>query len=368
MRKKLFLISLVLLGVVFLSSCSGAVRANTWPGLTASEDTAYLADIDSVYAVNLKDGREAWRFSDKDDNKALFYAPPAITPDGLVIVGSASGKYKLYALDPQDMIKGEKTNSPTAAWTFTEAGSPWVAAPLIVDNLLFAPNSDGNIYILDLSDGQSQKQPVKVVELGGQLWAQPVTDGKRVFVTSIDHSVIAVDIETYNVAWNIDIPAAIPGGLAVGSDGMLYVGSLASKLEQIDPETGQHKSAFEAKDWLWSAPAVNGDLLYFGDVSGSFYSFNTADAKLDWSIQPDGAITAGALFHNDLIVLATESGWIYAVDKDGNPKWSDEVGGKIYTTPVAVGDLTLIAPLETEFHLVALHSDGSPAWKFVPEK
>jgi len=368
MRKKLFLISLVLLGAVFLSACTGAVRANTWPGLTAGEDTAYLADIASVYGVNLEDGKEVWRFSDKDDNKALFYAPPSITPDGLVIVGSASGKYKLYALDPQKIINGEKTNSPAVAWTFIGAGGPWVAAPLVVDNLLFAPNSDGNMYILDLSDGEKQKQPIKVVELGGQLWAQPVTDGKQVFVTSIDHSVFAVNIETYDVAWHIDMPAAIPGGLAVGSDGMLYVGSLASQLGQIDPETGKHEPVFDAKDWLWSAPAVNGDLLYFGDVGGNFYSFNTADAKLDWSIQPDGAITAGALFHNDLIVLATESGWIYAVDKDGNEKWSDEVGGKIYTTPVAVGDLTLIAPLETEFHLTALDSSGRQVWTFVPEK
>lgn len=368
MRKKIFLVSLVLFGAVLLSACTGAVQANTWPGLTADENTAYLSNINFVYGVNLKDGSEVWRFSDEDDNKALYYAMPVITPDGLLIVGSASGKYNLYAIDPQDIIKGEKTNSPAKAWTFTGADGPWVAAPLVVGDLLFAPNSDGNLYVLDLSDGQSQKQPVKVVELGGQLWGQPVTDGEQVFVTSLDHSVFAVDVETYNVTWHTDMSAAIPGGATIGSDGTLYVGSLASQLEQIDPETGKHQPVLDAKDWIWSAPAISGDSLYFGDVSGNFYSFNSADAKLDWSIQPDGPITAGALFHNDLIVIATESGWIYAVDKDGNEKWSDEVGGKIYTTPVAVGDLTLIAPLETEFPLVALHSDGSPGWKFVPEK
>ena len=368
MSRKLYLIGLVLLGAMLLSACSGTVRANTWPGLNADEETAYLSNINFVYGVNLKDGREAWRFSDKDDNKALFYAQPLITPDGLIVVGSAAGKYKLYAIDPQDIIKGEKTNSPAVAWTFSGASSPWVAAPLVVDNLLFAPNSDGNLYIFDLNDGQSQKQPVKTVELGGQLWAQPVTDGKEVFITSLDHSVFAVDIDTYDVTWHTDLSAAIPGGPALGSDGMIYVGSLTSKLEQIDPGTGEHKPVFDAKDWLWSAPAVGGDSLYFGDVSGNFYSFNTADAQLDWSIQPDGAITAGAIFHNDLVVLATESGFIYAIDKNGDVKWSDEVGGEIYTTPVAVGDLTLIAPLNTDFNLAAFDSVGRQVWTFIPEK
>lgn len=374
MRKKLLFISMVLLGAVLLSACAGgAVRGTTWPGLVADETTAYLADLTLVYGINLKDGKEVWRFSDPEDGKAQFYATPVLTPDGLVIVGSASGKHILYALDPADLLVNGDFKNPAVEWTFTGATGSWVASPLIVNETLFAPNGDGNLYVFDLNDGQSQKQPVKVVELGGRLWAQPVTDGKHVFVTSLDHSVNAVDIATYDIVWHEDISAAIPGSPAIGPDGMLYVGSLASQLEQFNPETGVHTSVLEAKDWIWSTPTFDGDTLYFGDLKGNFYSFDTANNVLNWSIQPDGAITANAILQNDHLLLATESGNIYAIGKDGQTLWFEQVrdakvNGKIYTTPVVAGDLILVAPLGTEFYLTALDPNGRQVWTFVPGK
>lgn len=374
MRKKLLIISMVLLAAVLLSACAGgAVRGTTWPGLTADENTAYLADLTHVYGINLKDGKEGWRFSDQEDSKAQFYATPVVTPDGLVIVGSAASKHILYALNPGDLLVNGNFKNPAVEWTFTGAGGSWAAAPLIVNDMLFAPNGDGNLYVFDLKDGKSQMQPVKIVELGGRLWAQPVTDGERVYVTSLDHSVHAVDIATYDIIWDKEISAAIPGSPAVGPDGMLYVGSLASQLERFDPATGDHKPVLDATNWIWSTPIFDDDTLYFGDLQGNFYSFNTTSAELNWSIQPDGAITANAVLQNDHLLLATESGNIYAIDKNGQTLWFEEVRdadttGKLYTTPITTSDLILVAPLETEFFLTALDSNGRTVWTFIPER
>jgi outer membrane protein assembly factor BamB len=367
MRKKPLLISLVLLGAVLLSACGGAVRGTTWAGLAADDTTAYLADVSLVYGINLNDGTEVWRFSDREDNKAQFYSNPVITADGLVIVGSAGGEHILYALDPRDLIAGEDFRTPAVEWNFSGAGGPWVAAPLVAGDMLFAPNGDGNLYVFDLGDGQSQKQPVQVVELGGRLWAQPVTDGERVYITSLDHSVYAVDLETYAVAWQEDVSAAIPGSPAIGPDGMLYVGSLASQLERFEPGTGAHNSILDAGNWIWSTPVLDGDTLYFGDLEGNFYSFNASTNTLNWNIQPDGAITADAILQNDHLLLATESGNLYAIDKDGRTLWFEEVGGRIYTTPVVAGDYILIASLETDFYLAALDSNGRRVWTFPAE-
>lgn len=367
MRKKLSLMTLVLLGAVLLSACGGAIRGTTWPGLAADETTAYLADLPIVFGINLTDGKEAWRFSDSNDNRAQFYATPVLTSDGLVIVGSAGGKHILYAINPKDLIANGDTKSPAVEWTFTGAGGAWVASPLILNDKLFAPNADGNLYVLDLTDGQSQKQAVATVELGGRLWAQPVTDGERVFVTSLDHSIFAVDAQTYAIAWQEDISAAIPGSPAIGPDGNLYVGSLASQLERFDPVTGQHSSVLDTDSWIWSTPTLDGSTLFFGDLKGSFYSFDTSTAALNWSVQPDGAITADAILQNDHLLLATESGNIYAIGKDGKTLWTEEVGGKLYTTPVVAGDLILVAPLGADFYLSALDANGRQVWTFAPE-
>jgi len=364
MRKKFALVMMILLGAVLLSACAGGpVHGSTWPGVATDGNIVYLAD-GSVYAVSLGDGRELWRYP--GSTKLTFYAPPAITPDGLVIIGSAGTDHNLIALNPNDI--NPETNAPIEAWTFTGATDRWVAKPLMINNKLFAVNADGNLYILDLQDGRTVKEAT-VVKLGGRLWAQPITDGERVYITSLDHSVIAVDANTYDILWHENLGGAVPGSTVLGEDGMLYVGSLASQLERFDPATGNHQSVLDAENWVWSTPALDGDTLYFGDVDGNFYSYNTSTGSLNWKpVKPDGAITASPLVQNDHILLATESGSLIALGRDGKTLWKEEIGGKIYTTPVAVSNLTIVAPLETEFFLAALDANGRQVWTFTPQK
>jgi outer membrane protein assembly factor BamB len=367
MSKKIVFTTIALLAAVFLSGCTGGpVRGTTWPGLTADDNTAYLADGPFVYAINLKDGKQLWRYPEDSNAKLAFYSTPVITPDGHIIVGSSGSTYSLVALNPADI--NPQTNSPTEAWIFNGADDHWVAPPLVVDDKIFAVNADGNLYILDLQDGQSAKQAVKTIKVDGRLWSQPVTDGERVFITSLDHSVVAVDVNTYEILWHENVNGAVPGSAVLGADGMLYVGSLASQLVRFDPATGNHSPVLDAGYWIWSTPSVDGDTLYFGDLDGRFYSFNTATSSLNWSpVQPDGPITASPLVQGESILLATESGTIYALDREGKVLWSQAVGGKIYTTPVSAGGLTLVAPLEADFYLAALDQNGRQVWTFTQE-
>ena len=366
MRKKLIFVTTILLGAFLLSACAGGpIHGSTWPGLATDGNLAYLADGPFVYAISLGDGREVWRYPGERNNKLVFYATPAITPDGLIIVGSAGTDHSLIALNPNDI--NPDTNAPFEAWKFTGARDHWIAAPLVVENKLFAANSDGNLYVLDLQENQSAKDATVVELNGGRLWSQPTTDGERVFITSLDHSVIAVDANTYDVVWREELAGAVPGSAVLGEDGMLYVGSVASQLEKFDPATGDHQTVLAAENWIWSTLSLDGDTLYFGDVDGNFYSFNTSTNSLNWKpVKPDGPITASPLVREDHILLATESGSIFALDRDGKVLWTEEIGGKIYTTPVAASDLTVVAPLETEFYLAALDLNGRQVWTFTP--
>ncbi|HJQ15328.1 MAG TPA: PQQ-binding-like beta-propeller repeat protein [Anaerolineales bacterium] len=366
MKKKLIVVTIILLGAFLLSACAGGARHGaTWPGLVTDGKLIYLADGPFVYAVSLENGREIWRYPAERENALVFYSTPAVTSDGLVIVGSAGTDHSLIALSPNDI--NSDTKAPLEAWRFTGARDHWMAAPLVIENKLFAVNGDGNLYILDLQEEGSSKEAT-VVELGGRLWAQPTTDGERVYITSLDHDVIAVDATTYDVVWHEKVGGAIPGSAVVSEDGNLYVGSLASQLVKFDPVTGSHETVLDADNWVWGTPSLDGDTLYFSDVDGNFYSFNTSTGGQNWNpIKPNGPVTASPLVREEYILLATESGSIYAVDRDGKVLWSQDVGGKIYTTPIAVDDLTLVAPLETEFYLGALGLDGRQVWTFTPE-
>ena len=385
MRKKFLIVALFLLTALLLSGCVGSLA---WPGLSASGDVAYLANTGAVHAIDLRTGEELWQFRGQsggflNTNPSLYLTTPVLTEDGLMIVLDSGNKHIIYGVDTNDI--NPDGNTPNIAWRFTEADGHWIAPPLVVDNRLFAPNSDGNVYVLDIQDGQSEKQAIEVIRLSdanGQpdrLWAQPVTDGERLFVTSLDHRIFAIDLQNYNILWNKELEGAILGAPALGADGMLYVGSLAKKLERFDPVSGEHRSVLEnTKGWIWGTPVVDGDNLYFSTVQtvantseGYFYSYNTKEGKLNWEpIKLDGAITASPLVLDDRLLVATESGDIFSVTRDGQAERWDRVDasakGKAYTTPIYAGGYVLVAYLESDYYLVALDTQGDVQKTFPP--
>ena len=44
-----------------------------------------------------------WHYPGRRNDKLVFYSPPVVTPDGLVIVGSAGNEHSLVALNPNDI-------------------------------------------------------------------------------------------------------------------------------------------------------------------------------------------------------------------------------------------------------------------------
>jgi outer membrane protein assembly factor BamB len=137
---------------------------------------------------------------------------------------------------------------------------------------------------------------------------------------------------------------------------------------EVVTATGDHRSLVDTEGWIWGAPTLDGETLYFADLEGNVYSYDVASGNQLWEpVKPDGPIAVSPLVVGDQIFVATESGTLVALDRDGKFT-SFEVGGKIYTTPVISNDLLLVAPYQADFALVALTPDGKQAWKFTPAK
>lgn len=354
--KRFVLVLSIMLAAVLLSSCASgsAARGGTsWPGLAADAQQAYVADGSYVYAINLTDGKEVWRYPEKASSSSLFFAPPVVTEDGQLLIGSEGNDHALRSIDLK--TGKEKWTKP-----FTAAKDRWIASPLVYQNTIYAPNADGNLYILSM-DGEY----MDAVNLGGALWSAPVSDGTYIYVTSLDHHFHAVDISTRKVTQEIDLGGAIPGGPSVGSDG-LYVGTFSKKLEALS--NGNHKALAEASNWIWGTPALDGETLYYADLDGNVYSLDLATDKQNWSVKPDGPIVASPLIVGDQIIVVTEAGTVVSLDPDGKNNWTREVGGKIYSNIVNSGELILVSPVSGDFHVAALDLDGKLVWPFTPEK
>jgi outer membrane protein assembly factor BamB len=352
--KRLILISLIALGALAISACSGAPVANNWYGVAADAEYAYISGGSFVYAVDLKTGNEAWRYPAEADGKLLFYANPVLTTDGQLLVGSAGTNHSFVSLDP---ATGREN------WAETFGKGTWLASPLVLNENIYAPNTDGFLYVLDMN-GKKSTDPI---DLGGALWSTPATNNGLLYIASLNHNIHIVDPSRGVVVESINLGGAIPGSPSVGSEGV-YAGSFASTVEFVQSD-GSHEVVAKAENWVWGSPVLDGDTLYFADLNGKIYSLDLVSGNQNWEgIQPDGPVVASLLVTPEQIYAGTESGSLIALNREGQTVWEKTVDGAIYTTPVAAGDLILVAPYKAEIALAAYDTQGKQAWTFTPAK
>jgi outer membrane protein assembly factor BamB len=360
--KTLTLLFLLLVGLLLSGCTGGAGVANSWPGVTVAGETAYLAYNTHVYAVNLADGTLAWRFPEKAANQTTFFAPPTLTDDGQLLVGSFDKS--LYSLDVQTgaEIAGKQ-------WPFTGAKNHYVAQPLVLDDMVFAPDADGTLYALGV-DGAPRWTWVST----HGLWATPVANGDVIYVAGMDHRVTALETASGSVRWQSDDL----GGALVSAptlvDGTLYLGTLGSEVLALDAANGQVRWRAKTTGWVWAAPTVDGDTLYVGDLDGQMYALDAANGNVRWQVQPDveavRSLTDRPLLLDGVLYYASESGKLWALNaENGTVRWSKDIGGKLHTTPLAFGENhLLLAPMGADALLVAVDANGNPKWEFIPPK
>jgi len=360
--KKLILISLLALGALILSACSGrSTVANSWHGLAADADRAYVSAGSFIYAVDLKNGSEVWRYPAKADTALLYFANPVLTSDGQLLIGSAGKNHDFISLD-------SATGKEKWAKSFSDAGGAWVASPLVLNDKIYAPNADGFLYTLDMSGVQAAEP----LEIGGALWSAPSTDGTFIYLSSLDHFLHVIDPSNNTVLEEVDLGGAIPGSPAVTSDGS-YSSSLASTIEFVK-SNGEHSVIAATESRVWGSPVIDNGTLYYADLDGKVFSIDLASGKQNWAVQPNGPVVASLLVVGDQIYVACEAdpssklGTLIALDRDGKTVWPKEVGGKLYTTPVVSGDLIIVAPYLADITLAAYDADGKQAWTFTPAK
>jgi len=369
--KRVTLVFLALVGALLLSSCVGgaAGRGSSWPGLAADAQTAYLSDGLQLFAARLSDGAQVWKYPAKGDAKISFYATPVVLEDGRLVIGSAGTDHCLYVIDTTKVDAA--TGSPAATCIFKGSKDRWIAAPLVVGDVIYAPNNDGTLYAVSLADGQMLWS--LQIGIGGHLWAAPISDGKTLYISSLDHFIYAVDISSHKLVWKTDLGGSVPSAPAISADGKtLYAGSFASKVFALDAASGKVQWETVTKGWAWGSPAVAEDTVYVGDLEGQLYALEAATGKVAWSAQPDGPITGSPLLAGDLVIVTTESGSVFAYSKDTHGQqasWPVSVKGKIYTPAVQAGDRILVAPLSSgaEFLLTALNIDGGVIWNYKPQ-
>lgn len=373
-KNSLLFLTLAIIAILLSACAGGATAASSWPGFSVDDQYAYVAYNTQVYAIDLSNGSEISRYPSEPNNSITFYAEPAMSDDGQLIVGGYDEI--LYSLNP------ETGQYMSENWTFDAAQNRFIAASLVVDGNIYAPAADENLYALDM-DGRLQW----TFTSEGESWAQPITniDCDCIYLTAMDHTVYAIDPQNGAQIWQSpELGGAIVGKPAYGEDGALYVGTFGGKLFALNTEDGSILWEFSTTPleqtfllvfpvsnygWIWSGPALVDGVLYFGDLNGFFYAVDADTGQQIWQLTPeklDGEIVGTPLVVDDTIYVTSQEGTLFFLDTSGNVLRNITVGGKIYTSPKTANDLILVSPVDTDELLVAYSEDGAKQWSFIP--
>src|SRR5581483_492516 len=202
-------------------------------------------------------------------------------------------------------------------WKF-KTGDVVHASPAIADGTVFIGSWDSYFYALDAATGKEKwrfktGEDHEIYNQVGIQSSAAVANG-MVYFGCRDSHLYALDAATGEKRWAFDGKGSWVVGSPAVRDGKVYFPtSDSSLLYEVDAKSGTVLRSTSFHRWyLYSSPALAGDILYIGSTQGTLAAVGLAEFKPLWTYQtdaskqhgaeyvkPDGTPNGEALFHSD---------------------------------------------------------------------
>jgi outer membrane protein assembly factor BamB len=205
----------------------------------------------------------------------------------------------------------------------------------------------------------------------------PILVGDRLFLTTNDGRVVALDRENGKVVWTRDMGYLAASSPAYG-DKRIYV----TILERERGVRAGRVTALRARDGklVWSrplasrsesSPLYDDGRVYFGAEDGSVYAMRAKDGSVSWKFQAGGAVKGGLALADGKLYFGAYGGSAYALwQRNGSVAWSTGTSGanfglsagNFYATPAVAFGRVFIG--NTDGNMYSFSSEtGELAWR-----
>lgn len=159
--------------------------------------------------------------------------------------------------------------------------------------------------------------------------AQPVVSGDRLFATTLNGNVYALDVKTGERQWHFDAGDVIWSGPAAGTAehggaGLIFVASWEGIVYGLAAATGTEQWRHDAGEPISGAPCLAEETLFIGTRRGTMLAVGTDGAlkwkqPLSWHVYSTAAWNAGRLY------VVTEDMIVHGLDAaTGKEVWTSE--------------------------------------------
>ena len=294
------------------------VQANSTPSVAA--DMVYVGTRDgTMLALDRHTGVVVWKYK----TEAAIYGSATVV-DGALYFGSSD--HNIYALDA---LTGEfRWSKETESWV--------VASPTVKQGILMVGGQDREFYMLDANNGTVRLHvnmgsgidtATTVVDNVAYFTTRTGT------VVAFEYSQKDVSFQkaywrvwfqlwVWNVAptpsripgmvWSARLSDAVIGDLAT-DDGRLFASTLDGRLYALDLNTGRALWNTEEGDRSYSSTIVSGDIVIQTMSDGLIRGFNVATGEEMWSISVDKTIVNSPVLAGGTLYVPTTDGHLFAI-------------------------------------------------------
>jgi len=354
--RRLILIAALLL-ILTATACAPVRQGTAWPDVSLDSQknivVAYENRIDVVNPathlripllneageIRREDGSSGdvldWELAGSwpqgDSNvRSLFYTAPVFLNEDTFLITDYAG-YLLRVDYPTARIERSVTK--------IEGNIVADAAVDAATNALYVPLSEHDVVALDMENYDTRW----VFETERGIWSQPLVIDGIVYFTAMDHHFYAVDGETGEQRWSLDLEGASAASpLYDAENERFYVGTFASKIFEVSL-AGEILSQYETEDWVWNTPVLQEGILYTADLSGYVYALNTEGGLSEvWKAKATSAgIRPAPLVSGGYAVVASRKGQVVWLNQaDGSIVFEQDVDAEV------LSDILLIEPGE----------------------
>ena len=341
---------------------TGNAFPNNAAAPVVSENTAFFASGGIVYAVDLVSGSQKWRYPAVGTlARAILFTPAysegtlfLSTGDGLTALDAETGKLRY----PGFVVPNGATTSP-----------------VVVGDAVYFGGGNGRIFGLHAQTGD----PVSAVyrnglplstDISGNMTAQ----NGLLYVITANQVLHAVDALTGNQRWQQRVEGETRGSTPIPAGDTLFVAA-GSALNAYRSGTGQMRWQQPTPRNIVAPPVVDSDgRAYIITSERGVYALESLGTRSHsvWKVVPqvDSNVVAQPLVTEDLLIVATQGGGVWAFDRaTGAVRWNyllhpsgtETVPAPPRTgvdaRPVAVGDT--LYTLSDDGTLTAFRHDAS---------
>jgi len=325
-----------------LDRATGHVRWQVEVGSPVSSSPALTHDLvlfgsrDGVFhALDRRSGARIWRFETGPEIPWEWglegwdiYTSSPVVWENRVVFGAGDGV--VYALDLTD---------GTEIWRFSTGGRIR-STPAVAEGVVFVGSTDGIVYALSQDTGEeiwrheTAGAGVRSENLGvdrKSIIASPAVVDGTVYIGSRDGFMYALDQGTGAQKWRFSHDGSWAMSSAAIYGGKLYAGTSDDRfVHSVDVGTGEEDWRFIGAGYTWSSPCVAGDLIYIGDGGGYLRAIDRMTGEERWNFDAPGGVYSSPLVSDGTVYVGAEDGSVYALHGEGRilrraVYWDEEV-------------------------------------------